>query len=113
MATLRRPRAKLELSGVQRRGPSAMQVATIGLDLAKSVFQIHGVDGVPRTVLKHRLRRSELLEFFAKLTPCLVGLEACGRAHWWAREIAAVGYVVRLMPARYVRPVSVWSPRPC
>jgi transposase len=83
-----------------------MQVTTIGLDLAKSVFQVHNVDGVGRTVLKRRLRRSKLLEFFAKLSPCLVGLEACGGAHRWAREIAAVGHEVRLMPARYVRPYA-------
>jgi transposase len=81
-----------------------MQVTTIGLDLAKSIFQVHGVDAAGRMVLKRRLRRGELLAFFAKLPPCLVGLEACGGAHWWAREIVAVGHQVRLMPARYVRP---------
>jgi transposase len=81
-----------------------MQVTTIGLDLAKSIFQVHGVDATGRPVLRRRLRRGEVLGFFAKLSPCLVGLEACAGAHWWAREIGAFGHEVRLMPARYVRP---------
>ena len=81
-----------------------MQVTTIGLDLAKSTFQVHGVDAAGRTVLRRRLRRSEMHAFFASVPPCLVGLEACAGAHWWAREIAAFGHEVRLMPARYVRP---------
>ena len=81
-----------------------MQTTTIGLDLAKNIFQVHGVDAVGRVVLKRRLRRAEVLEFFANLEPCLVGLEACPGAHWWAREIKTLGHEVRLMPAHYVRP---------
>ena len=81
-----------------------MQLTTIGLDLAKNILQVHGVDAGGQAVLKRRLRRGEVLEFFANLPPCLVGLEACGGAHWWAREIEALGHQVRLMPAHYVRP---------
>jgi len=81
-----------------------MDVTTIGLDLAKSVFQVHGVDAAGRTVVRKQLRRRQVLPFFAKQPPCLVGLEACATAHHWAREIAALGHEVRLMPPRYVKP---------
>jgi transposase len=81
-----------------------MQVTTVGFDLAKNIFQAHGVDAKGRVTLRRRLRRGEVLTFFAQLPPCLVGVEACAGAHWWAREIAAFGHVVRLMPAQYVRP---------
>jgi transposase len=87
-----------------KRAPSGMQVTTIGLDLAKSVFQVHGVYAAGRTVFRRRLRRGEMLAFFANLPPCLIGVEAREGAHWWAREIGAFGHEVRLMPARYVRP---------
>src|SRR5918997_2928481 len=81
-----------------------MQVTTIGLDIAKNLFQVHGVDAQGRPVLKRRLVRAKVLEFFANLPPCLVGLEACGAAHHWARELTRLGHEVRLMPPRYVRP---------
>lgn len=81
-----------------------MQITTIGLDLAKHVFQLHGIDAGGRVVLRKRLSRPRLLEFFANLPPCLVGMEACGGAHFWAREIGKLGHEVRLMPASYVRP---------
>ena len=81
-----------------------MQVTTIGLDLAKNILQVHGVDARGRAVVKRRLRRGEVLAFCANLPPCLVGIESCGGAHWWAREIEALGHQVRLMPAHYVRP---------
>jgi transposase len=81
-----------------------MQPTTIGLDLAKHVFQVHGVDDRGAVVLRKRLRRSEVLAYFGVLSPCLVGMEACGTAHHWARELAALGHTVRLMPATYVRP---------
>jgi len=81
-----------------------MDVTTIGLDLAKSVFQVHGVDAAGQTVVRKQLRRRQVLPFFRKLAPCLVGLEACATAHHWAREIAALGHEVRLMPPRYVKP---------
>ena len=80
-----------------------MQVTTIGLDLAKHVFQVHGVDAAGDVVLKRRLRRREVRTFFAGLKPCLVGMEACATAHFWAREIRALGHEVRLMPAQYVK----------
>src|SRR3954470_12319847 len=80
------------------------QVTTIGLDLAKNVFQVHGADAQGRPVLKRRLARGKVLEFFANLPPCLVGLEACAAAHYWARELAKLGHTVRLMPPQYVKP---------
>ena len=80
------------------------QVITIGLDIAKNVFQVHRVDGAGETVIRRQLRRSQVLPFFTKLGPCLVGMEACATAHHWAREIAKLGHEVRLMPARYVKP---------
>jgi transposase len=81
-----------------------MEISTIGLDLAKSVFQVHAVDETGKAVLKKTLRRSQLLPFFSKLSPCLVGMEACGTSHHWAREIAALGHEVKLMPPAYVKP---------
>lgn len=81
-----------------------MQVTTIGLDIAKSVFQVHGVDEQGRTVLRKRLSRGRVLAFFANLPPCVVGLEACPGAHHWAREVRALGHDARLMPPQYVKP---------
>jgi len=80
-----------------------MQLTTIGLDLAKRIFQVHGVDAAGNIVLKRRLRRNQMITFFAGLTPCLVGMEACATAHFWARELKALGHDVRLMPAQYVK----------
>ena len=79
------------------------EVTTIGLDLAKHVFQVHGVDADGGTVLRKSLRRAQVLTFFSRLPPCLVGLEACATAHHWARELRALGHEVRLMPAQYVK----------
>jgi transposase len=76
---------------------------TIGLDLAKSVFQVHGIDETGAVVLRKRLRRAQVVTFFAGLGPCLVGVEACATAHYWARELRAVGHDVRLMPPQYVK----------
>ena len=81
-----------------------MQVSTIGLDLAKNVFQIHGVDASGEVVVRRKLRRGQLVPFFAGLGPCLVGMEACCGAHHWARELIALGHEVRLMPPDYVKP---------
>lgn len=78
-------------------------VTTIGLDLAKSVFQVHGVDETGAAVLRRRLTRRRLLDFFARLPPCLIGMEACASAHHWARELSALGHQVKLMPAQYVK----------
>ena len=80
-----------------------MQLTTIGLDLAKHVFQVHGVDAAGNIVLRRRLRRGQMITFFAGLAPCLVGIEACATAHFWARELTALGHDVRLMPAQYVK----------
>jgi transposase len=80
------------------------EVSTIGLDLAKNVFQVHGVDGDGDTVFRRQLRRSQVLRFFERQPACLVGIEACATSHHWAREIAALGHDVKLMPARYVKP---------
>ena len=81
-----------------------MEITTIGLDIAKRVFQAHGVDASGKAVLRRKLQRAEVLAFFEGLPPCLIGIEACGTAHHWAREIGALGHEVRLMPASYVKP---------
>jgi transposase len=80
------------------------RITTIGLDLAKKVFQVHGVDAEGEVVVARRLRRKEVLAFFAKLSPCLIGIEACGSAHYWAREITKLGHTVKLIPPKYVKP---------
>ncbi|NJO34136.1 MAG: IS110 family transposase [Rhodospirillales bacterium] len=80
-----------------------MTITTIGLDLAKSVFQAHGIDENGDTVLVKRLHRKQMRPFFSKLSPCLIGMEACGTAHDWARTLAAMGHEVRLMPPSYVK----------
>ena len=79
------------------------QLTTIGIDLAKSVFQVHGVDADGAIVVKRKLRRAQVLTFFAGLEPCLVGMEACAGAHFWARELQALGHEVRIMPPSYVK----------
>src|SRR5215471_5745708 len=76
----------------------------IGLDIAKNVFQVHGVDDNGTVVIRKRLRRPDMLGFFASLPPCLIGIEACSASHHWARELIRLGHQVRLMPARYVKP---------
>jgi transposase len=81
-----------------------MEISTIGLDLAKNVFQVHGVDPEGDVVVRRTLRRAQVLPFFAKLPPCLVGMEACGTAHHWARELIKLGHEVRQMPPAYVKP---------
>ncbi len=80
------------------------KIATIGLDLAKQVFQVHGMDRNGKKVLTRKLDRSEVKPFFKKLRKCVVGMEACGGAHFWAREIAALGHKVLIMPGQYVKP---------
>src|SRR5712672_247346 len=87
----------------QQREPSMGDITTIGLDLAKNVFQLHAVDEAGSVVMRKRLRRGQVLAFFSRIPPCLVGLEACATAHYWARELAALGHEVRLMPAQYVK----------
>jgi transposase len=79
-------------------------ISTIGLDIAKSVFQVHGVDAASQVVLRRQLKRGQVLAFFQKLPPCLVGIEACASSHHWSRELQALGHTVRLMPPAYVKP---------
>jgi transposase len=79
-------------------------VTTIGLDIAKTVFQVHGIDAVGNVVVRRQLKRRYVLGFFQKLPPCLVGLEACASSHHWSRELKALGHTVRLMPPAYVKP---------
>ena len=79
-------------------------ITTIGFDIAKSVFQVHGVDAAGRVVIRRQLKRRHVLAFFQKLSPCLVGIEACGSAHHWSRELEALGHTVRLIPPAYVKP---------
>ena len=77
-----------------------MQITTIGLDIAKNVFQVHGIDAKEKIVARKQLRRSQVIAFFKALAPCLIGMEACATAHYWARELAKLGHEVRLMPAK-------------
>ena len=77
---------------------------TVGLDIAKSVFQVHGVDADGNVVVRRQLKRRYVLTFFQKLPPCLVGIEACASSHYWSRELQALGHTVRLMPPAYVKP---------
>src|SRR5213076_517254 len=79
-------------------------VTTIGLDIAKSVFQVHGVDAAGQVIIRRQLKRRAVLAFFEKLSPCLVGIEACASSHHWSRELQALGHTVRLMPPAYVKP---------
>jgi len=79
-------------------------VTTIGFDIAKSVFQVHGVDMQGRVIIRRQLKRRQVLTFFRKLPPCLVGIEACASSHYWSRELQKLGHTVRLMPPAYVKP---------
>src|SRR6187397_3345327 len=79
-------------------------ITTIGLDIAKSVFQVHGIDGAGQVVIRRQLKRRYVLAFFQKLPSCLVGIEACASSHYWSRELQALGHNVRLMPPAYVKP---------
>src|ERR1700681_839727 len=85
------------------RGAVHMQITTIGLDIAKNVFQVHGIDSAEKVIVRKRLRRSQVLVFFKALPPCLIGMEACATAHYWARELTKLGHKVRLMPAKDVK----------
>jgi len=80
-----------------------MQITTIGFDLAKNVFQVHGIDATEKAIVRKPLRRGQVIKFFAGLSPCLVGMEACASAHYWARELTLLGHEVRLMPAKDVK----------
>ena len=78
-------------------------IATVGLDLAKSIFQVHAIDALGGVVVRRALRRANLLDLFRKLPPCLIGMEACATAHFWAREIQACGHEVKIIPPVYVK----------
>ena len=80
------------------------EISTIGLDLAKNVFQVHGVDGEGVAVVKKQIKRHQMLDYFAKLKPCLIGVEACATAHYWGRELSRLGHTVKLIPPSYVKP---------
>jgi len=81
-----------------------MNITTIGPDLAKDVFQVHAADAQGKTVLRKQLRRSEMAKFFANLKPCLIGMEACGGVHHWARKLEEFGHTVKLMAPQFVKP---------
>src|SRR6202166_5364401 len=80
-----------------------MELTTIALDIAKNVFQVHGIDAKEKVVVRKQLRRSQMIAFFKALPSCLIGMEACATAHYWARELAKLGHEVRLMPAKDVK----------
>src|ERR1017187_1767943 len=84
--------------------PGMHTITTIGLDIAKSVFQVHGVDAQGKVIIRRQLKRRYVLKFFHRLAPCLVGIEACASSHHWSRELKALGHTVRLMPPAYVKP---------
>ena len=81
-----------------------MKITTVGIDLAKNVIQVHGVDKRGKTVLKKSLKRMQALPFFANLPVCLIGMEACGSAHHWARKLQTLGHIVKLMAPQFVKP---------
>lgn len=85
------------------------KIATIGLDIAKSVFQVHGAAADGEVLIRRRLTRARMLPFFAKLPPSLIGIEACNNSHYWARELTALGHDVKLMPAQYVNTGTSWQ----
>ncbi len=95
--------ATVSCLGTEAKGYFMQNVVTVGLDLAKSVFQVHAIDGEGLVITRRALRRSQVREFFRKLSPCLVGLEACASAHYWAREITALGHQVKMIPPIYVK----------
>lgn len=81
-----------------------MKITTIGLDLAKNVFQVHGADARGKVVLRKQLRRDQVIAFFSNVQPCLIGIEACGSAHHWARELQNQGHTVKLIAPQFVKP---------
>ena len=81
-----------------------MNIKRIGLDIAKQVFQIHGVDRFEKVLVRKQLRRAQVLDYFKGIAPCLIGIEACGSSHYWARELSQLGHHVKLIPAQFVKP---------
>jgi transposase len=85
-------------------GATTMEITTVGIDLAKNVFQVHAISGTGEVLARRALRRAQVMPFFRKLAPCLIGMEASGTSHHWARELTTLGHTVRLMPPAYVKP---------
>src|ERR1700726_1872760 len=96
--------ARMRLLRSQTREPSVNQISRIGMDTSKHIFQLHGVDAAEQPVLRRRLRRKEMVAFFAKLPPTVIGMEACGASHYWARELSQLGHEVRLIAPQHVKP---------
>src|SRR5260370_33743684 len=101
---LRHRCARMRLLKSQTREPSVNQITRIGMDTSKHIFQLHGVDAAEQPVLRKRLRRKEVLAFFARLPPTVIGMEACGAAHYWARELKHLGHEVKLIAPQHVKP---------
>src|SRR2546423_8410874 len=101
---LRHRCARMRLLKSQTREPSVNQIIRIGMDTSKHIFQLHGVDAAEQAVLRKRLRRKEVLAFFAKLPPTVIGMEACGASHYWARELGKLGHEVKLIAPQHVKP---------
>src|SRR5260370_1117574 len=95
--------ARMRLLRSQTREPSVNQIIRIGMDTSKQFFQLHGVDAAERPVLRRKLRRNQVVAFFAKLPPTVIGMEACGAAHYWARELRKLGHEVKLMAPQHVK----------
>ena len=96
--------ARMRLLISQTREPSVNQIIRIGMDTSKHIFQLHGVDATEQVVLRRKLRRNQVLEFFAKLPPTVIGIEACGAGHYWARELRKLGHEVKLIAPQLVKP---------
>src|ERR1700676_5250242 len=96
--------ARMRLLQSQTREPSVKQITRIGMDTSRHFFQLHGVDAAERPVLRRKLRRNQGLAFFAKLPPAVIGMEACGAAHYWGRELRKLGHEVRLIAPQHVKP---------
>src|SRR3982074_1753560 len=92
------------VADLKQRGPSVEQISRIGMDTSKHFFQLHGVDAAEQVVLRRKLRRKEMLAFFAKLPPTVIGREACGASHYWARELGQLGHTVKLIAPQHVKP---------
>jgi transposase len=92
------------VSDLKQREPSMNKVIRIGIDTSKRIFVLHGVDAAEQPVLRRKLRRNQVLEFFGKLAATKIGIEACGSAHYWARQLRALGHEVVLLPPQYVKP---------
>jgi transposase len=98
------PKWSCYVNHMNRTGASTMKTTTVGIDLAKNVFQVHGVNEHGKTTLKKQLKRDQVTTFFANMPPCLIGMEACGGAHHWARKLQALGHTVKLMAPQFVKP---------